>query len=136
MSKEMREQINKVKNWKQFLNENKYIKTKKELEKEALLLYGGLNTTVPPFNIGDKLKQIWRVDGNDNLIKDGREMVEFVGMKGNMMLLKTLNSYAAHSEDTVNPEVVKLSKKVGYKPIIGDILQLHYMYADRYEVVG
>lgn len=114
----------------------KHIKTKKELEREALLLYGGLNTKIPPFNVGNKLKQIWRVDGNDNLIKDGREMVEFVGMKGDMMLLKTLNLYAAHSEDTVNSEVIKLSKKAGYKPTIGDTLQLHYMYADRYEVVG
>jgi hypothetical protein len=40
----------------------KHIKSKKELEKDALLLYGGLNKKVPPFNIGDKLKQIWRVD--------------------------------------------------------------------------
>ena len=62
-------------------------------------------------------------------------MVEFVGMKGDMMLLKTLNYYAAYSEDTINPEVVKNTKKLGYKPIIGDILQLHYMYSDRYEVV-
>jgi len=110
-------------------------KTKKELEKESLLLYGGKNKKNPPFNAGDKLKQIWRIDDNDNLIKDGREMVEFVGMKGSMMLLKTLNSYAAHSEDTVNPAVVKMSKEAGYKPIIGDVLQLHYKYADRYEVV-
>lgn len=94
-----------------------------------------MNTTNPPFNIGDKLKQTWRLDDNGKLIKDGREMMEFVGMKGNMMLLKTLNSYAAHSEDTMDPEVVKQAKKAGYKPIIGDILQLHYMYADRYEIV-
>lgn len=53
----------------------KNLKTKKELEKEGLLLYGGLNTTVPPFNIGDKLKQIWRIDDNDNLIKDGSDGV-------------------------------------------------------------
>lgn len=111
-------------------------KTKKELEKESLLLYGGKNKKNPPFNAGDNLKQIWRIDDNDNLIKDGREMVEFVGMKGSMMLLKTLNSYAAHSEDTVNPTVVKMSKEAGYKPIIGDVLQLHYKYADRYEVVA
>jgi len=114
----------------------KNIKTKKELETEALLLYGGNNKQNPPFNVGDKLKQIWRVGDNDNLIKDGRGMVEFVGMRGNMMLLKTLNDYAAHSEDTINQDVVKMSKKAGYKPIIGDVLQLHYMYADRYEVVG
>lgn len=60
-------------------------------------------------------------------------VMEFVGMKGDMMLLKTLNSYAAYSEDTVNPEVVKRLKKSGYNPPIGNILQLHYMYADRYE---
>ena len=114
----------------------KHIKTKQELEKESLLLYCGNNEQNPPFNVGDKLKQIWRVDDNGDLIKDGREMVEFVGMKGDMMLLKTLNIYAAHSEDTINPEVVKMTKKSGYKPIIGDVLQLHYMYADRYEVVG
>lgn len=114
----------------------KHIKTKQELEKEALLLYGGNNKQNPPFNVGDKLKQIWRVDIDNNLIKDGREMREFVGMKGDMMLLKSLNIYAAYSEDTINPYVVKMSKKAGYKPIIGDIKQLHYMYADRYEVVG
>jgi len=66
----------------------KHIKTKQELEKESLLLYGGNNKQNPPFNVGDKLKQIWRVDDDNNLIKDGREMVEFVGMKGDMMLLK------------------------------------------------
>ena len=34
MSKEMREQINKVKNWKQFLNENKTVNdfTEKEID--------------------------------------------------------------------------------------------------------
>ena len=114
----------------------KHLKSKKELEKEALLLYGGNNKQKPPFNIGDKLKQIWRVDDNDNLIKDGREMFEFVGMKGDVMLLKTLNIYAAHSEDTVDPEFLKMSKMMGYKPIIGGVLQLHYKYADRYEVIG
>lgn len=105
----------------------KHIKTKQEFEKESLLLYGGNNKQNPPFNVGDKLKQIWRVDADNNLIKDGREMVEFVSMKGDMMLLKTLNIYAAHSEDTINTDVVKMSKKAGYKPIIGDVLQLQYI---------
>jgi hypothetical protein len=113
----------------------KHIKTNKELKRDSLLLYGGNNKQIPPYNVGDKLKQIWRIDDNNNLIKDGREIMEFVGMKGDMMLLKTLNSYAAHSEDIVNPEIVKMSKNIGYKPIIGDIIQLHYMYADRYEVI-
>jgi hypothetical protein len=109
----------------------KHIKTKK-----TVLLYGGLNKKNPPFNIGDKIKQIWRVDDNNNIIKDGREMFEFIGMKGNMMLLKTLNSYAAHSEDTVNPEIVRQSKKAGYKPIIGDILQLHYIMLIDMKLLG
>lgn len=112
----------------------KHTNPKKELD-ESILLYGGNNKQNPPFKIGDKLKKIFRIDDNGNLIKDGREMEEFVGMKGDMMLLKTLNSYAAHSEDTINRDVVKMLKKSGYKPIIGDIRQLHYMYADRYEVV-
>ena len=111
------------------------MKTKKQLEREYFLLYGGKNTQIKPFNVGDKLKQIWRMDDSDNLIKDGREMFEFVGMKGDMMLLKTLNSYASYSEDTMNSEAVKMNKKLGFKPIIGDISQLHNMYADRYEVV-
>ena len=111
------------------------IKTQKELKKEALLLYGGLNTKIPPFDVGDKLKQIWRNDDNDNLIKDGREMYEFIGMKDNIMLLKTLNTYAAYSEDITNSEFVIMLKKTGYEPIIGNIYQLHYMYADRYEVI-
>lgn len=109
-------------------------KTLKQLKNEALKLYGGLNTKNPAFNVGDKLKQIWRIDENNNLA-EGREMVEFVGMKGDLMLLKTLNFYAAHSEDTINPEVVKMSKKAGYKPEIGQVLQLHYMYADRYKIL-
>lgn len=113
----------------------KQLKSKNELKKEMLLVYGGNNKQNPPFNVGDILKQIWRIDDNDNCIKDGRELVEFVGMKGDMMLLKTLNYYAAHSKDTVNPEIVKLAKRAGYRPIIGDVLQLHYMYADRYEVI-
>ena len=112
------------------------IKMKKiSTEEEFRLLYGGNNKQNPPFNVGDKLKQIWRVD-NNNLIKDGREEFEFVGMKDDLMLLKTLNIYASYSEDTINPLVLKQVKKAGFKPIIGDIKQLHYMYADRYDVVG
>lgn len=110
-------------------------KNQKELEKIHLLIYGGNNKQNPPFNVDDKLKQIWRIDDNDNLIKDGREMMEFIGMKGDMMLLKTLNSYAAYSEDTMNPKMINKMKKSGFKPIIGTVAQLHYMYADRYEVV-
>jgi len=126
----------------------KNIKSKKQLKDEAIKLYGGLNTKNPPFNVGDKIKQIYRVDENDDLIKDGRELYEFVGMYGDlpdqhvnydsqkdMMLLKTLNSYAAHSEDTVNKDVVDMLKTAGHKPNIGDIKQLHFMYADRFEII-
>lgn len=104
------------------------------MEKEVLL-YGGNNKQNPPFNIGDRLKQIWRVDDNDNLIEDGREMYEYVGMKGNMMLIKTLNYHAANGEDILSVEGIKKNEKLGYKPEIGKVLQLHYMYADRYKVV-
>lgn len=114
----------------------KQLKTKKDLRKEAILLYGGNNTQNPPFNIGDKLKQIYRVDDNGNLIRDGREMVEFVGMKGDVMLLKTLNSESAHSEDTINPLLLIQALGAGFKPTVGSITQLHYMYADRYEVIN
>ena len=44
--------------------------------------------------------------------------------------------YDAHSEDTLNPNIVKMAKKLGYKPEIGDVLQLHFMYANRYEILN
>lgn len=99
------------------------------------ILYGGLNTLNPPFEVGTVLRQTWRMDDAGNLVLDGREMVEFVGMRGDMMQLKTLNEAAAHSEDTVNPEVVELAKKRGFKPSVGSVTTLHYMYADRFTVI-
>jgi hypothetical protein len=131
MSKEMREQINKVKNWNQFLNEGK---SKKQLDNEYYAVMGGKNTTNPPFNVGDIIKQKYTTDKDGNLI-DGREEYEFVGMKGNMMLLKTLNSYAAKGEDIFSDEAVKKNTELVYKPEIGQTLQLHYMYADRFQTI-
>jgi hypothetical protein len=129
MSKEMRKYINTFKNFT--LNEGK---SEKELDNEYYAIMGGKNTTNPPFNIGDIIKQRYTTDKDGNLI-DGREEYEFVGMKGNMMLLKTLNSYAANGEDIFSDEAVKKNKKLGYKPEIGQTLQLHYMYADRFETI-
>ena len=107
--------------------------SKKEL---SIKIYGGLNTKNPPFSIGDKLKQIWRLDDDGEPIKDGREQNEFMGMRGGLMLLKTLNLSAAYNEDTMSSEVIRLSKKAGFNPGIGGITQLHYKYADRFEVIN
>jgi hypothetical protein len=114
----------------------KIIKTKRELESESLKLYGGLNKNLQPFNIGDKIKQIYRLDDNDNLIKDGREEYEFIGMKGDVMLIKPLNTFALYGEDIMNKKIISKSKEMGYNPSLGnDIKQLHYKYADRFMVV-
>jgi len=125
----MRKYIDTFKNFT--LNEGK---PEKELDSKYYAIMGGENTTNPPFNIGDIIKQRYTTDKDGNLI-DGREEYEFVGMKGNMMLLKTLNSYAANGEDILSDEAVKKNKKLGYKPEIGGTLQLHYMYADRFETI-
>jgi len=95
---------------------------------------GGHNEKNPPFDVGDIIKQRYTTDRESNLIP-GREEYEFVGMKGNMMLLKTMNDYAANGEDILSDEAVKMNKKLGYKPEIGQTLQLHYMYADRFEKI-
>jgi hypothetical protein len=115
--------------------EEKEEEFKSKIEEEYHKLYGGKNTKNPPFKVGNKLKQIYRVDDNDILIRDGREEYEFVGMKDDMMLLKTLNSYAAFGEDIFNKKAVEENKKNGYNPPVGQTLQLHFMYADRYEII-
>lgn len=125
----IRKHIDTFKNFT--LNEGK---SKKELDNEYYVVMGGKNMKNPPFNIGDIIKQRYTTDKNENLI-DGREEYEFVGMKGDLMLIKTLNSYAVYGEDIFSEEAVKLNKKLGYKPEIGQILQLHYMYADRFQVI-
>jgi len=113
----------------------KNLKTKEELEEQYYLVYGGKNIKTPPFNVGDIIKQKYSLDDNDNII-EGKSKFEFVGMKGDMMLLKTLNISAAYSEDIINKMVLKQVKNAGYKPEIGQTLQLHYMYADRYEIIN
>jgi len=95
---------------------------------------GGKNKINPPFNVGDIIKQKYTTDSENNLIS-GREEYEFVGMKGDLMLMKTLNSYAANSEDIFSAQAVKMNKKFGYKPEMRQTLQLHYMHADRFEVI-
>jgi hypothetical protein len=111
------------------------MKSVKKMADAVLLLYGGLNRNKSPFNTGDTIKQIWRVDDSSGkMIKDGREMYEFVGMNGDLMLLKSLNEYAARSEDTMSSNTIELAKRMGYTPQIGGITQLHYKYADRFEI--
>ena len=105
-----------------------------ENNKNFYKVYGGLNKNTKPFSIGDIIKQKYTTNSENNLI-DGREKYEFTGMKDNMMLIKTLNSYAANSEDIFSDIAVKMNKKLGYKPEIGQTLQLHYRYADRFEIV-
>ena len=120
------------------LNENK---SKKQLEYEYYAHIGGKNKINPPFNVGDIIKQRYTTDSKGDLI-DGREEYKFLGMldsytgSNNMMLLKTLNSYAANGEDIFSDIAVKMIKKGGYKPEIGQTLQLHYKYADRFKVIN
>lgn len=109
-------------------------KSKKQTKYEYYAVTGGKNTINPPFNVGDIIKQRYTTDRNGDLT-DGREKHEFIGMKGDMMLLKTLNSYAAYSEDIFSDLAVMKIKELGYNPGIGQTLQLHYMYADRYELI-
>lgn len=124
--------ITKIDTFKKFtLNESK---SKKQLDYEYYAIMGGKNTITPPFNVGDTIKQKYTTDKDDNLV-DGREKYEFMGMKGDLILIKTLNSYAANGEDIFSDEAVSKNRKLGYKPEIGQTLQLHYMYADRFEVI-
>jgi hypothetical protein len=105
-------------------------------KKEYYAFRGGKNTNPNPFNIGDIIKQRYRYTSDeDHTLIDGREKFEFVGMKGDMMLMKTLNIEAATSQDTWSEKAVKMNKKLGHNPEIGQIVQLHYMYADRFIVV-
>ncbi len=125
-----------VKEEQVFVDGGSVNKTKKQLEEEALKLYGGLNKNKTPFSVGDKLKQIYRLDDSDNLVEDGTEEWEYVGQKGDMMLIKPLNEDALFSRNTANQEVVNIARSKGFKPSMDNVLQLHYKYADRFEVVG
>ncbi len=108
--------------------------TKKSEQELFLLIYGGKNTKNPPFKIGDKIKQRYTIN-DKNEIKDGRELYEFMGMKDNMMLLKPLNSYAFYGEDIINPKIVKKLKRKKIAHTENSILQLYYMYSDRFKIV-
>lgn len=104
-------------------------------DEKYLKIYGGKNKKKPPFKKGDIIKQIWRLDENDNIIKAGREVFEYVGMQDDIMLIKTMNTAAVYSWDTLNPEIVKERMKHSRKSV-GDIFQLHYKYADRFSVIA
>lgn len=100
-----------------------------------LLLYGGQNTMNPPFKEGDLLQQKYYLNSDNELVYGGKSNYEFMGMKGDMMLLKSLNDDALYGTETVNPRVINMAKRAGYKPDINSISKLHYMYADRFKIV-
>jgi hypothetical protein len=109
---------------------------KKSKHTDYYRIYGGKNKKNPPFEPGTKIKRKWRVDDDGEVIKDGREMYEFVRMDGNVMKLRPLNKEALYSQDTTHPEYIKKNQKAGYKPRYEDLVQLHYNHADAFEVVS
>lgn len=111
------------------------IEEKKSKYKDYYRIYGGKNKKNPPFKPGTKIKHIWRIDDDGNVIKDGKEMYEFVRMDGDMMKLRCLNKEALYSEDTSDPNSIKIQKNAGYNPKYDDLRQLHYRHADAFEVV-
>jgi hypothetical protein len=117
-----------------FLNEDSEPKDSKEINREARL-FGGGNEKNPPFEVNDLIKQIWRYDENGDVIRDGRGKYRFLGMSGNMMLIRPTNYYATTNIDT-NRHHPKITDKKGNKAVGGTTSILHYRFADRFEKVG
>lgn len=99
------------------------------------IIYGGLNKNPEPFKIGDKIKQKYCFDENNNIVENGSELFEFIGYKDKIMLLKPLNDAALYGYDTVNQDAINKAKEKGFKPDINKVLQLHVMYADRFIII-
>jgi hypothetical protein len=101
-------------------------------------IYGGKNKINSPFNAGDNLRQIWRLN-EQYILEDGTEEYKFIGIKDEIMLLEISNKAAAFREDTMNPFMISENKKRGIwdeaNPPIGEIVQLHFCYADRFKVI-
>lgn len=70
----------------------------------------------------------------NDILKRGAERFQLVGYKGDLMLLKPLNIEALYNDETVDPEMIKLSIKAGYKPSMGSIVQLHLKYSNTFEI--
>ena len=86
--------------------------------------YGGNNEDPKPFNVGDTIKRI-----------GGSELFEIVGYKGNMILMKPLNTEALYGVDNIKPGVMNKAISLGYKPSYDRPLRVHYKYADEYKVI-
>jgi hypothetical protein len=109
---------------------------KKEKE-NYLLLYGGNNKNKNIFNVGDKIKQTHGSNSSGSIILNGgTEEYEFVGYKGDLALLKSLNEAAKFAFDTVNPRILYDSIMAGYKPALGSITRLHYKFLDRFSKIN
>jgi hypothetical protein len=113
--------------------------SKNYIKEASQKIWGGKNKLNPPFNIGDKIRQTWRLNEYDEL-ESGTEEYKFVGMTHDViMLLEVLNKAAAFCEDTLNPIIISKNKELGIwddaNPLIGQILQLHFCYADRFAVI-
>jgi len=105
MSKEMREQINKVKNWKQFLNENVFRNEnliKKILKKLGILEYKILG-------IGQHGAAIYNLDDN--------KVYKFTTSKNEIKIVKTL----LNNHLTSLPFIYKLSSIDGIDYYIRDV---------------
>ena len=118
-----------------FLNEDSEPKDSKEIDRETRLLFGGGNEKNPPFEVNDLIKQIWRYDENGDVIRDGRGKYRFLGMMGNMMMIRPTNYYGTTNIDR-NKHHPKITDKKGNKAVGGTTSVIHYRFADRFEKVG
>lgn len=105
MSKEMREQINKVKNWKQFLNENVF--RNENLIKEILKKLGILEYKI--LGIGQHGAAIHNLDDN--------KVYKFTTSKNEIKIVKTL----LNNHLTSLPFIYKLSSIDGIDYYIRDV---------------
>ncbi len=105
MSKEMREQINKVKNWKQFLNENVF--RNENLIKEILKKLGILEYKI--LGIGQHGAAILNLDDN--------KVYKFTTSKNEIKIVKTL----LNNHLTSLPFIYKLSSIDGIDYYIRDV---------------
>jgi len=105
MSKEMREQINKVKNWKQFLNENVF--RNENLIKEILKKLGILEYKI--LGIGQHGAAIYNLDDN--------KVYKFTTSKNEIKIVKTL----LNNHLTSLPFIYKLSSIDGIDYYIRDV---------------
>jgi len=86
--------------------------------------YGGGNKNPNPFPVNTKIRQ-----------KKGTEEWEIIGYKDDQMLMRPLNEDAFFGVDTLASRIIEYKKSFGTVPDYTKVLQLHYRYADRFEVI-